>query len=133
MKFKLWVTLTILFFIYSFYVYIYSSSENPPAQPTASVLSGWKVWQNKNCHTCHQLYGLGGYMGPDLTNIASDPTKGSDAYMKAFMMNGTGKMPNLHLTEEEMTSLVSFLRWVDKSGKSRVAKESVHWTGTYIF
>ena len=72
-------------------------------------------------------------MGPDLTNIASDPTKGSDAYMKAFMMNGTGKMPNLHLTEEEMTSLVSFLRWVDKSGKSRVAKESVHWTGTYIF
>ncbi|WP_343688853.1 cytochrome c [Chitinophaga sp.] len=133
MKFTLWVTLTILFFIYSCYVYICSGAEKSPVQPSASALAGWQVWQNKNCHTCHQLYGLGGYMGPDLTNIASDAGKGSDAYLKAFMKNGTDKMPNLHLTEEEMTCLISFLRWVDKSGKSRVAKESVHWTGTYIF
>lgn len=133
MKVKLWATLTVLFFMYSAYVYIYSCSERQLAKPTDAELVGWQVWQNKNCHTCHQLYGLGGYMGPDLTNLASDVNKGTDEYMKIFMKYGTANMPNLHLTEQEMNNLISFLRWVDKSGKNRVAKESVHWTGTYIF
>lgn len=133
MKVKLWATLTVLFFIYSAYVYIYSCADRPTAPPTGGELAGWQVWQDKNCQACHQLYGLGGYMGPDLTNIAADANKGTDAYMKIFLKYGTANMPNLHLTEQEMTSLVSFLRWVDKSGKSRVEKASVHWTGTYIF
>ena len=55
-----------------------------------SVTSGWETWQNKNCQSCHQLYGLGGYMGPDLTNVASDSTKGH-AYMKTVIKYGTGK------------------------------------------
>lgn len=133
MKLKLWLTLIVLFSIYSSFVYIYSGSEKQPAQPSQTVITGWQVWQQKNCHTCHQLYGLGGYMGPDLTNIASDANKGSDAYMKTFMKYGTPNMPNLHLSDPEMDALVAFLRWVDKSGKSQVTKQSVHWTGTYIF
>ena len=68
-------------------------------------------------------------MGPDLTNTASE--KGVD-YMKGFIKYGTGRMPNFHLTNNEVEELAVFLSWVDKSGKSTVPPESVHWTGTYV-
>ena len=68
-------------------------------------------------------------MGPDLTNTASE--KGVD-YMKGFIKYGTGRMPNFHLTDKEVEELAVFLSWVDKSGKSTVPPESVHWTGTYV-
>ncbi|WEK33652.1 MAG: cytochrome c [Candidatus Pseudobacter hemicellulosilyticus] len=133
MKWKVWLTLVILFFLYSSFVYVYSASEKAPELPSAEVKAGWKVWQQKNCHTCHQLYGLGGYMGPDLTNIASDKNKGNPLYLKAFIMNGTPSMPNLHLTDDEIDKVIAFLKWVDKSGKSQVPDSAVHWTGTYVF
>lgn len=92
---------------------------------------GQEIWQEKNCQSCHQLYGLGGYMGPDLTNIASDSGKGAE-YMYTFMKYGTGRMPNYHLTDDEINDLITFLSWVNKSGVSHVPEENVHWTGTYV-
>jgi len=70
-------------------------------------------------------------MGPDLTNTASDSNKG-EKYMFTLIKYGTGRMPDFHLTDTEVENVVAFLSWVDKSGKSKVAEESVHWTGTYI-
>ena len=34
-------------------------------------LAGRRVWLANNCQACHQLYGFGGFLGPDLTNAAS--------------------------------------------------------------
>lgn len=90
-----------------------------------------EIWQSKNCQSCHQLYGLGGYMGPDLTNTAGDSSK-SEKYMFTLIKYGTGKMPDFQLSDKEVNNVIAFLSWVDKSGKSKVSKESVHWTGTYI-
>ena len=70
-------------------------------------------------------------MGPDLTNTASDSSKG-EKYMFTLIKYGTGKMPDFKLSDAEVNDVISFLSWVDKSGKSKVAEESVHWTGTYI-
>lgn len=89
------------------------------------------MWQDKNCQSCHQLYGLGGYMGPDLTNIARDSSKGR-AYMHTFIKYGTGRMPAYNMTDTEVNKIIDFLTWVDKSGVSQVPAEAVHWSGTYI-
>jgi nitric oxide reductase subunit C len=98
--------------------------------PSAQALAGWDTWQKKNCQTCHQLYGLGGYMGPDLTNVASNSGK-DEKYLRTFIKYGTGKMPNFLLDDTEVSNVLAFLQWVDKSGKSKVAAENVTWSGNY--
>ncbi len=98
----------------------------PVDQP---VVTGRDIWQKQNCQTCHQLYGLGGYMGPDLTNIIS--LKGEKSAV-IFIKYGTGKMPNLQLSDTEVQHLIAYLSWVDKSGVSLVSQNKVHWSGTYL-
>lgn len=134
MKIRLWFTLIALFFIYSLLVYLFTDP-NPEKHiaPSGLASKGWAVWQERNCHTCHQLYGLGGYMGPDLTNIAADEIKGKPEYLKVFMKYGSANMPNLNLSDQETDELIAFLGWVNESGQSAVDQSSVHWTGTYIF
>ncbi len=39
----------------------------------APAAAGKLLYQKYNCQACHQIYGLGGYMGPDLTNVYSAP------------------------------------------------------------
>lgn len=95
----------------------------------AAARRGALVWQANNCVSCHQLYGLGGYMGPDLTNEHGD--KG-DALIRTFVRYGTDRMPAHPISDADMDDLVAFLAWVDRSGRSRVPPEAVHWTGTYI-
>lgn len=84
---------------------------------TTIAAKGQLVWQRNNCQTCHQLYGLGGYLGPDLTNITSAPGKG-DLFVIATMRSGNAMMPSYNLSEDEEQQLVAFLRCVDKTGKS---------------
>lgn len=129
---RLWLLFFIAFIGYTALVYSYCDDRETPGAtaPDAKALAGWHTWQQKNCQSCHQIYGLGGYMGPDLTNVASEAGKGEN-YMKTFIRYGTGRMPNFNLTDNEADELIAFLKWVDKSGKSRVAKESVTWSGNY--
>lgn len=96
---------------------------------TEEASKGKLLFQEHNCTACHQLYGLGGYMGPDLTNVISAPGKGPQ-YAKAFIQGGTQKMPNFHLTEEEINSLVAYLTYVDKAGVSPVLEFDVNVDGT---
>lgn len=69
-------------------------------------------------------------MGPDITNIISDSTKG-EAFARAFITNGSPKMPNFKLQQKEIDALIAFLTWVDKSGHSRINKEEVSPLGNY--
>jgi len=122
-----WMALFTAFILSSWLIYAYCDRNEQPVQASAQALGGWTIYQQKNCQACHQIYGLGGYMGPDLTNTAG--TKGT-LYMKAFISKGSGKMPDFHLSDSEINKLVAFLVWVDKSGKSSVPAAAVHWTGT---
>ena len=115
------------FILSSWLIYAYCDRNEKPVQASTQALQGWNTYQVKNCQACHQIYGLGGYLGPDLTNTAS--LKGA-IYMKAFISKGTGKMPNFNLSDSEINNLVEFLVWVDKSGKSNVSAQAVHWSGT---
>ena len=131
--FKIWMVLFIAFIIYTCLVYSYCDEKNvTETVPDKQVLAGWQTWQQKNCQSCHQIYGLGGYMGPDLTNVASEPGR-NKTYLQTFIKYGTGKMPNFNLSDTEVNNLIGFLNWVDKSGKSKVPRERVTITGNYNF
>ena len=113
--------------LFSFAIYKYGNLE-PQHLPSSRVLSGWKTWQDKNCQSCHQLYGLGGYLGPDLTNSVTAKGK---PYLKTFIQYGTARMPNLKLNETQVEEVIEFLCWVDSSGQSSVPIEAVQHSGNY--
>lgn len=103
-----------LFAIYNVTVY---TKTNPESDLLLSreAIKGEDLWQQNNCFSCHQLYGLGGYLGPDLTNTYSTEGKG-EAYIKAFLNSGIKTMPKFNFSEEEQSHLVAFLREVDQTG-----------------
>jgi nitric oxide reductase subunit C len=88
--------------------------------------AGQVVYQQYNCVACHQFYGLGGYMGPDLTNVMSNR---GEAYTRAFISAGTARMPDFNLSEQEVTALVSYLAFVDQTGTYPLHDYDVRWTG----
>jgi nitric oxide reductase subunit C len=75
---------------------------------------GKKLFQQYNCIACHQLYGLGGYLGPELTTAYSDKNRG-ELYMKAFLTGGGMRMPNFHFKNDEIDAIISYLRYVDST------------------
>ncbi len=90
---------------------------------------GKLLFQKYNCISCHQIYGLGGYMGPDLTNVMSTSGKG-ELYVKSFIQNGTQRMPDFQLNEKEINALTEYLRYVDKTGISPVINFEIEYDGT---
>lgn len=123
---KIWISLVLAFTAYSLMVYTRADTGHSSPVPDAHIKNGWQLWQSKNCQSCHQLYGLGGYMGPDLTNVFSE--KGG-RYAATFIKYGTGKMPNFHFSDSETQDLICFLAWIDKSGKTNIPANLVHWWG----
>jgi len=73
---------------------------------------GKAIWQQRNCQSCHQIYGLGGYMGPELTQVVSEKGRGV-AYTRAMLMNGGYRMPNFHFSEREADQLLAYLSYVN--------------------
>ena len=102
-----------LFLIYS--GYLYTNLPRGNKQGNALADQGKMNWQKYNCGSCHQVYGLGGYLGPDLTNTYS---KKGEEYIKTFLKGGTVVMPNFHLDDSTIHSLVSYLKDIDATGKS---------------
>jgi len=118
-----------LYIYYSFTVY-FAGSGKYNLSSGQKELDGQLIWQQKNCQACHQIYGLGGYMGPDLTNIISDRNKG-EQYARIIIQNGTQRMPKFDLSSAEIDKLISYLKQVDGSGKSTVNPEDIDEFGNY--
>ncbi|MEE9381323.1 MAG: cytochrome c [Hyphomonadaceae bacterium] len=76
-------------------------------------LAGRRVWLAHNCQACHQLYGFGGFLGPDLTNAASRLQKQQLADRLAL---GEGPMPKFDLPEEDVDALWKFLSAMNETG-----------------
>jgi len=86
----------------------------------ATVIAGKHVWHRYNCTNCHTLLGEGAYYAPDLTQIAAQ--RGA-AYLGEFLKDPAkfyseqrdGRlMPNLHLTDREISDVIAFLTWVGR-------------------
>ena len=127
-----WILILIMLVHLSYSIEIYRDqihNENGSLVKDRKAQLGKRLYQRHNCSACHQIYGLGGYMGPDLTNVVSG--KGS-AYAAAFLKNGTVRMPNFYLSEEEIDYLLAYLKQVDKTGRFPLKGNEfrVHWSGT---
>ena len=118
----------LFYFIYSFFIYTQESESvvgNKVITPLAQ--EGKLIFQQYNCISCHQLYGLGGYLGPDLTNVIS--VKGKH-YVSAIIKNGMLKMPNLKVEDNEIAAIVEFLSFADSSGIFPIKEFETEWYGT---
>lgn len=104
---------------YSAVVYTKGTEKNFTYSSTEwqKINRGKELFQQYNCTACHQLYGLGGYLGPELTTAYSDKLRG-ELYMKAFLKNGGPRMPNFHFKDEDIDAIVSFLKYVDTTAVS---------------
>ena len=91
---------------------------------TESVVMGKKIWEKNDCVGCHTLIGEGAYYAPELMNVFQR-RGGSDesafkAYMKGWMASqplavpNRRKMPQFHLSDEEVDNLSDFLIWTSK-------------------
>ena len=117
------------FAMYSAYVYTAGTRITQAVVLSDEVREGYGLFQSHNCTACHQFYGLGGYMGPDLTNVVSTEGKGP-FYARAFLQAGTARMPNFGLTAREIDSLIAFLKYVDSTGKYPLETYRIRWYGT---
>jgi len=124
-KFIIFGVLCIGFLTYT--SFLYSHLPAPAPNISSSIAKGKSLWQNHNCTACHQIYGLGGYLGPDLTNVYT--TRGS-AFIQIFLQNGNTTMPNYHLTNTEIQALTDYLQSVDQSGKADPRKFTINHNGT---
>jgi nitric oxide reductase subunit C len=106
--------LLILLLCYNYKIYT-AHADYGAIHLSKKALAGEQLWQQYNCNSCHQLYGLGGYLGPDLTNIYSKP--GGERQIKAMLNSGVKAMPLFHFTETEKEALATFLKEVDKTGQ----------------
>ena len=78
------------------------------------IAKGKALYQQHNCQSCHQLYGLGGYLGPDLTTTWSDKKRG-EAYMRAMLQSGGNRMPRFQFSKEQTDQLIAYLKYVDST------------------
>lgn len=104
--------LGMFFFALTLFVHL-DSGRAPTAPLSEGALSGRRVFQRHNCAACHQLYGLGGFLGPDLTNVVSRRGQG---YVRAVLLFGMGNMPTPALTETEVNQTLEYLSELDGSG-----------------
>lgn len=109
--------IVILITIFGVYNYIVYTADGfvPVEKLSSEAVIGQQLFQSNRCWSCHQLYGLGGYLGPDLTNIYSDQGKGPN-YIKAFLNSGVKSMPQFNFSEIEKNALIEYLKQIDETG-----------------
>lgn len=105
-----------LFLLYSLSIYFWPLSYKTSSSfNNNKAVHGKLIWQKYNCQSCHQLFGLGGYLGPDLTNLVSQNGRDQN-YLKAMITSGVKQMPVFQLNENEVEDLFEFLKCANASG-----------------
>lgn len=81
----------------------------------ATIAAGEAVWRAHDCQACHALYGLGGHLGPDLTNVLRD----RDAtFFHLTLAEGRRRMPAFTLAPAEEAALLRYFEALNASAES---------------
>ena len=107
-----------------------TEAPTPASELNASAQRGEALYRKFNCTACHQFYGLGGYMGPDLTNVTIAEGKGP-AFAKGVILHGSARMPALGVSPEQADDLVAFLEAVAATGTYPIRNMDLTAWGTY--
>ncbi|HEX9021010.1 MAG TPA: c-type cytochrome [Nitrospirota bacterium] len=108
---------SVLFAALTYDTHLQFSKKTHEDKLTAQVASGKWVWQKYNCNDCHTILGIGGYYAPDLTKVT---TYRDTDWLKKFINDPEKvwpqerKMPNLHLSDQEISDVIAFLSWVSE-------------------
>lgn len=102
------------FTLYNFNIYT-SKTSYTSIRLSKKAIEGENIWLQNNCNSCHQIYGLGGYLGPDLTNVYSTKGKG-EKYIKTVINSAIKSMPKFNFNEDEKDLLVQFFKEIDQTG-----------------
>jgi nitric oxide reductase subunit C len=80
-----------------------------------SAVRGKHLFDRKNCMGCHTILGEGAYYAPELTKVYD---RRGPEWMAIFladpqaMFPGQRKMTQYNFTQEEITDLIAFLKWI---------------------
>ncbi|HJM38553.1 MAG TPA: cytochrome c [Planctomycetota bacterium] len=110
-----WVlsSLGVSFLVMSAGVFLDTGATGKTALFSPSGVEGKKVWNENNCMVCHQFFGMGGYLGPDLTNVIDRLGPETTAWV---LRNGRGSMPDMNLSDADIAALVAFLSDMTTAG-----------------
>ena len=105
-----------------FEAWLRHESEPGAAPDSADAVRGARLFQERTCSTCHAVRGTpaAGDVGPDLTHLASRATLASGAttntrpHLAQWIgdpdsIKPASHMPNLHLSDSDVQSLVAYL------------------------
>jgi len=112
----LYIILVLAFFLLTAVVY----TDHPlpggqsPLRLSPAAQQGQEIWRKHNCQTCHQIYGFGGFLGPDLTNVVS---RLPASRFGELLKDGSGRMPAFGFNDEQVSALVAYLTDLDRSGQ----------------
>ena len=109
----------VLFISYvSYSSWVYTKGTDRASEMTPNQQLGKQLYQEYNCQSCHQIFGLGGYLGPELTTVISDKTRG-ELYAKTILENGGAiRMPNFHFSPDKVSAIMDYLKYVDTNAFS---------------
>jgi cytochrome c oxidase subunit 2 len=102
--------------------WVAANKATPPVPVGAgTVASGAQLFRQKGCASCHTVAGYAkGQVGPDLSHLHQRETFAgamfelNDENLRKWLRDPPGEkpgsiMPNLHLTEDEITKLIAYL------------------------
>lgn len=116
--YKIWTISFLLIAFFAYSLWIYTDATNYGSTMNLKQSEGKRIYHENNCQSCHQIFGLGGYLGPELTTVYSDKHRG-EAYAEAFLKNvGGTRMPNFNFNDEEIDALLAYLKYVDENATS---------------
>ncbi len=104
--------LTLAFVVQS--ALVYSDDRREPLSEEA--LKGRSLWHRNGCQVCHQIYGQGGFLGPDLTNVASSIER---TRLESLLTVGSGQMPAYGFSSEQVSQMVSYFEALDRPDLGR--------------
>jgi len=113
---RLFACLVLAFFAQTWLVYTDSEGRAAPAL-SSEAARGREIWLARNCQSCHQIYGFGGFLGPDLTNATEWLTQ---ARVDTVLTEGAGQMPAFGLDAGERAAIVQFLDELSAGGRGQL-------------
>lgn len=106
------LTIISIAFFYNFNIYT-KKLKSEELTLSNKAIKGQKIWLENNCCSCHQFYGLGGYLDPDLTNLVKNKNFN---YINSILKSGIGTMPKFNFTKSEVEDLVFFFKEINNTG-----------------
>lgn len=100
----------------SLLVYTDAGGAQTPERMAPAAGRGLALWRSHNCQSCHQIYGFGGFLGPDLTNVLDRYTASELSSLLTF---GRNRMPRFDFTRKQQADLIAFFDSLNRSGQGQ--------------